>query len=183
MPGPVQQNTSGLAVDECHGLVFISYPDFATGANWVIVSTIANPCVPMQRIQVATCPGVPPLSPITGLAVNGCPGILYATDGINTGNTLFVFTSDEGDHFVGGSPSPPDCDGVTTPCTYSTIGEINTNLAGLLATQQGITTPFRVHSDSAPTFYITGNPSRTAPVTRAFERATLGCAGYYSHRC
>ena len=95
-----------------------------------------------------------------------------ATDGINTGNTLFVFTSDEGDHFVGGSPSPPECDGVTTPCTYSTIGEINTNLAGLLATQQGITTPFRVHSDSAPTFYITGNPSRTAPETRAFERAT-----------
>src|SRR5438552_16238124 len=93
-----------------------------------------------------------------------------ATDGINTGNTLFVFTSDEGDHFVGGSPSPPDCDGVTTPCTYSTIGEINTNLAGLLATQQGITTPFKVHSDSAPTVYITGNPARTDPVTRTFER-------------
>jgi len=95
-----------------------------------------------------------------------------AADGINTDNTLFVFTADEGDHFVGGSPSPPGCDGVTTPCMYSTIGEINTNLAGLLATQQGITTPFKVHSDSAPTVYITGNPSRTAPASRAFERAT-----------
>jgi hypothetical protein len=95
-----------------------------------------------------------------------------ASDGINSSNTLFVFTADEGDHFVGGTPSPSNCDGVTTPCTYSQIGEINANLAGLLATQQGVTTPFKVHSDSAPTVYITGNPARDAPVTRAFERAT-----------
>jgi hypothetical protein len=95
-----------------------------------------------------------------------------ASDSINTQNTLFVFTSDEGDHFVGGAPSPAGCDGVTTPCTYTQIGEINANLAGLLATEQGITTPFKVHSDSAPTVYITGNPARDATVTRTFERAT-----------
>jgi hypothetical protein len=95
-----------------------------------------------------------------------------ASDGITSSNTLFVFTSDEGDHFVGGAPSPAGCDGVTTPCTYSQIGELNANLAGLLATQQGVTTPFKVHSDSAPTVYITGNPARDAAVTRAFERAT-----------
>src|SRR5262249_52966253 len=93
-------------------------------------------------------------------------------DGINSGNTLFVLTSDEGDHFVGGAPSPANCDGVTTPCTYNQIGEINANLTGLLATQQGVTTPFSVHSDSAPTVYITGTPARDAPVTRTFERAT-----------
>jgi hypothetical protein len=95
-----------------------------------------------------------------------------ANDGINSRNTLFVFTADEGDHFVGGAPSPANCDGVTTPCTYSQIGEINANLAGLLATEQNVTTPFKVHSDSAPTVYITGNPARDAAVTRAFERAT-----------
>ncbi len=94
-----------------------------------------------------------------------------ANDGINKSNTLFVFTADEGDHFVGGAPSPANCDGVTVPCTYSQIGEINANLAGLLATEQGITTPFTVHSDSAPTIYITGNPARTDPVTRAFGQA------------
>ena len=94
-----------------------------------------------------------------------------ANDGINQSNTLFVFTADEGDHFVGGPPSPANCDGVTIPCTYGTIGEVNANLAGLLATEQGITTPFKVHSDSAPTIYITGNPSPTAAVTRAFEQA------------
>jgi hypothetical protein len=61
---------------------------------------------------------------------------------------------------------------VTTPCTYTQIGELNGNLAGLLATEQALTTPFKVHSDSAPTVYITGNPARTDPVTRAFERGT-----------
>lgn len=93
-----------------------------------------------------------------------------AQDGINQSNTLFVFTADENDHFVGGAPSPANCDGVTTPCTYSQIGEINANLTGLLATQENITTPFTVHSDSAPNIYITGNPARTDAVTRTFEQ-------------
>ncbi len=109
-----------------------------------------------------------------------------AKDGITSRNTLFVFTADENDHFAGGTPSNA-CDGVNTPCTYShvncpsvaipvcpsdNVGELNVNMSGLLATQQNITTPFRVHSDSAPTVYITGNPAPTDPVTRAFERAT-----------
>jgi hypothetical protein len=94
-----------------------------------------------------------------------------AADGITKDNTLFVFTVEEGDHFVGSAPSPTGCDGVNTPCSYSLLGEINANLRGLLATQQGITTPFTVHADMAPTVYITGNPSRSDPVTRTFERA------------
>src|SRR5256714_1890073 len=94
------------------------------------------------------------------------------SDGINKSNSLFVFTADEGDHFVGGPPSPANCNGVTTPCTYSQIGELNANMAGLLATEQGVTTPFKAHSDSAPTVYITGNPARdNQTITRPFERA------------
>jgi hypothetical protein len=59
-------------------------------------------------------------------------------------------------------------------CTYPfpSIGEISANMTGLLATEQGITTKFNMHSDSAPTIYITGNPARDAVVTRDFERAT-----------
>jgi hypothetical protein len=94
-----------------------------------------------------------------------------AHDGITTANTMFVVTSDENDHFVGGVPSPANCDGVTIPCTYAQIGEVNANSAGLLATQQGVTTPFKVHADSAPNFYLTGNPAQTAASTRAFEQA------------
>ena len=95
-----------------------------------------------------------------------------AGDGIDKSNTLFVFTADEGDHFAGGPASPAGCDGVTVPCTYAKIGEVNANYAGLLATQQGITTPFAVHSDSAPTVYLTGQPDRSSATVRAFERAT-----------
>ncbi len=97
-----------------------------------------------------------------------------ATDGITRDNTLFIFTADEGDHFVGGPPSPANCDGVTLPCTYAQIGELSGNLAGLLATEQSNTTPFKVHSDDAPTIYITGNPVRTDPVARSFARGLDG---------
>jgi hypothetical protein len=120
-----------------------------------------------------------------------------AADGINKSNTLFVFTADEGDHFAGGTPTPTGCDGVHTPCVYShvfcpstellscpsnNVGELNGNMAGLLATEQGITTPFKVHSDSAPTVYITGNPARDATVARDFERAVgrLTAPNYYT---
>ena len=34
-----------------------------------------------------------------------------AAAGITKANTLFVFTADEGDHFVGSSPSPPTATG------------------------------------------------------------------------
>jgi hypothetical protein len=92
-------------------------------------------------------------------------------DGITKKNTLFVFGVEEGDHFAGAIPTPAGCDGVTVPCHYSLLGEVNGNLQGLLKTQEGITTPFTIHSDMAPTLYLNGNPSRIAPVTRAFGRA------------
>ncbi|HEU5353411.1 MAG TPA: hypothetical protein VFU65_03080, partial [Actinocrinis sp.] len=94
-----------------------------------------------------------------------------AKDGINKSNTLFVVTSDENDHFVGSKPSPANCDGVTIPCTYSQIGEVNANIKGLLATQQNTTTPFGVHADSAPNYYVNGNPAQNDPTTRSFEKA------------
>src|SRR5260370_30019934 len=67
-----------------------------------------------------------------------------ANDGIDNRNALFVFTSDEGDHFVGGAPSPAGCDGVTTPCTYTQIVEINTKLASMFAPEVCITKTYIV---------------------------------------
>jgi hypothetical protein len=97
-------------------------------------------------------------------------------DGITSKNTLFVVTADENDHFVGGLPSPSNCDGVTIPCTYSQIGEVDADLAatsttGILASEEGITTPFSAHFDSAPAIYLKGNPASTATTTRSFEQA------------
>src|SRR5262249_55675212 len=93
-----------------------------------------------------------------------------AQDGITQDNTLFVVTADENDQFVGGAPSPANCDGVHVPCTYAQIGEVDANLSRLLATESNDTTAFQVHSDSAPTFYIAGNPAQADPVTRQLER-------------
>jgi hypothetical protein len=121
-----------------------------------------------------------------------------SADGINQSNTLFVFTVDEGDHFVGGNPTPTNCDGVDTPCTWASgqIGEINVNIdtlmnsefptvtsefAGQNGSNPSAPNAFTVHGDDAPTFYLsrtvasdagaTGALSQTDPATRAFERA------------
>jgi hypothetical protein len=94
-----------------------------------------------------------------------------AKDGINRSNTLFSFTSDEGDHLIAGPPSPANCDGVNIPCTYAKIGEVAGNIQQLITDKTKLTTPFTVHSDSAPNFYITGNPTQTSSTTRNLERA------------
>ena len=82
-----------------------------------------------------------------------------------------MITADEGDHFVGGPPSPANCNGVTVLCHYKKVGEVDGNLTGMLAAK-GITTPFDVEADSAPAIYVHGQPARTAPSVRAMERAT-----------
>ena len=106
-----------------------------------------------------------------------------ANDGINRSNSVFVFTSDEGDHLVAGPPTPSNCDGVNVPCTYAKIGEVAGNLKGLIATQTSATTDFTVHSDSAPTVYINGNPSQTSSPSRDLERAagTLTAVNPYTN--
>ncbi len=98
-----------------------------------------------------------------------------AADGINKSNTLFVFTVDEGDHFVGSAPTPSNCDGVNVACNYDLVGEINADLRRMIYTQFGDSTLFSVHSDDAPTAYVNGTPSQpildqTNPTVRNLER-------------
>jgi hypothetical protein len=112
-----------------------------------------------------------------------------AADGITPHNTLFVISSDEGDHVSGANvgraiqPTPANCDGATvsgdtvTPdvlCTYpaGTFGELSGNLTGLLATEKGNTTPITTPSvgDSSPYLYVTGRPGPNDPAVRQLER-------------
>jgi hypothetical protein len=90
-------------------------------------------------------------------------------DGIDETNTLFVVVPDENDHFVGGPPTPANCDGVTTPCTYKNVGEIELSINKVLLTQRMNSTPFSVHSDDAPNMYINTNPGATDTLTRTME--------------
>jgi hypothetical protein len=110
-----------------------------------------------------------------------------AAGGITKDNTLFVFTVDEGDHFVGVQKN--DCDGVNAPCVYgpNEVGEINANIDTLVTHQfpalaaqfLGSAAPntFTVHGDDAPTFYLAkkgaggGALAQTDPLTREFERS------------
>jgi hypothetical protein len=114
-----------------------------------------------------------------------------AADGITPKNTLFVLSSDEGDHEAGANvgraiqPTPANCDGATVsgstvtpdvPCTYpaGSFGELAGNVTGLLATQKQDTTPFSLESDSAPEFYVTGNPGPDTAKVRGLERDVAG---------
>jgi hypothetical protein len=99
-------------------------------------------------------------------------------DGIDETNTIFLVTADENDHFVGGTPTPANCDGMTTPCSYvypgtttRSVGELTVNFDSAILSQTGVApAPFLVHSDSAPVVYLDGNPAPTDPLTRAFEK-------------
>ncbi len=96
-----------------------------------------------------------------------------AADGITKDNTLFVITADENDHFAGGPPTPATCDGVHVPCTYAKLGEIDANITSLLAKVDPslAATPFDIHSDMVPVFYVSGNQAPGTPIARAYERA------------
>lgn len=105
-----------------------------------------------------------------------------AADGITPANTEFVFSSDEGDHQAGANvgrsvqPTPANCDGVTTPCTYpaGTFGELGGNLTGLLATEKNDTTPLSLENDTAPEVYVTGNPSPASSEVRTLDHDIAG---------
>jgi hypothetical protein len=111
-----------------------------------------------------------------------------AADGITPKNTLFVFSSDEGDHEAGANvgraqqPSPAGCDGATVSggtvkpdvyCNYTTsdFGELDANINGLLANEfPTMTAPaFTIEPDTAPEFYVTGNPAASSGAVRSLE--------------
>lgn len=94
-----------------------------------------------------------------------------AADGINKSNTLFIVTADENDHFVGVGPSNPGCNGVVVTCTYdpTKLGSVEVALDTLLQ-QHGITTGFGLKGDSAPDYYVDGNPGPNDPAVRQMER-------------
>jgi hypothetical protein len=109
-----------------------------------------------------------------------------ADDGITPANTEFVFSADEGDHFAGanvGRAATPSCTGTpgvamdtaTTGqmpylCTYGTgqIGEVTTNIHGLLQAQTGDTASFFSEPQGEAVY---ANPQATpAPTVRQLER-------------
>jgi hypothetical protein len=118
-----------------------------------------------------------------------------AAMGMTSQNTLFMLSSDEGDHEAGGNvgraiqPTPATCDGATvsggtvTPdvaCTYpdGSFGELAGNITGLLNEETGNTTQFGMEFDTAPEYYINGNPSESSTVARQFDHDVASLTAY-----
>jgi hypothetical protein len=112
--------------------------------------------------------------------------------GIDETNTLFIFTPDEGDHFVGGAPSPANCDGakiehngnvvLDIPCTYGTngVGELDINLLGLTQAA-GDPTAYSIHFDDAATTYVNGQPLPSSSTVRTLEQTMAGLTAVNPH--
>jgi len=102
--------------------------------------------------------------------------------GIDETNTLFIFTPDEGDHFVGGTPTPANCDGVTVPCTYGLdgVGEVDYDL-GAAAVAAGNSTAFSYHFDDSATSYVIGNPAQNSTSVRQLEQTLGGLSAINPH--
>ncbi len=111
--------------------------------------------------------------------------------GIDQSNTLFIFTPDEGDHFVGGAPTLANCDGAKivhgtvvpdVPCTYGTngVGELDINLLGLT---QGAGDPstYSIHFDDSATTYVNGQPLSDSSSVRMLERTMAGLSAVNPH--
>ncbi|HWZ84010.1 MAG TPA: hypothetical protein VNW47_15375 [Terriglobales bacterium] len=182
--GPLTDLNGNVIMDPSGNPGFPGFDGMSAYVSLGYVAAMQEAGVPITYAYISDAHDAHPSGPAYGPGQAGFVAALAAYDdafnkfftrlgneGIDRSNTLFIVTADENDHFVGGAASPDGCDGSNVPCTYAQIGEISTNLAGLLATEQSVKTPFTVHSDDAPAIYITNNPSRKDSTTRFFERA------------
>lgn len=81
-PTAIGNVTSGLAVDELNGIVFIAFPVWPGGPNRIVVSLLGAPCTPVSQFVLPAC--FAGFGAVTGLACDWGNQILYATDGLNT---------------------------------------------------------------------------------------------------
>jgi hypothetical protein len=136
-----------------------------------------------QRLDIPNAPSTPNNSHAYGPGETGYVAALRAydqafgkffarlkADGIDKTNTLFV-VPDQNDHFVGGPPSPSNCDGVATPCT----GETDLSIDKIPLTERMNSTPFLVRSDATPdlVFHATDLSSGAGTVLKDQDRWPL----------
>ncbi|HLY94873.1 MAG TPA: alkaline phosphatase family protein [Gaiellaceae bacterium] len=101
-----------------------------------------------------------------------------AAHGIDPSNTLFVVTTDEGDHFAGvpGSSYSHTVCTTLTACPANQIGELNVNLKALLPG------PYEIHDDLAPALYYFGRPVRTDPNVLKLAQDAWALTSYDPYR-
>jgi hypothetical protein len=83
LPTALGNVTTGLAIDDDEGLVFVSYPIYPVGPNRIAVLRLANPCQVVCQFNVQPCPTAV-FGALTGLACDWGRQVLYGTDGHST---------------------------------------------------------------------------------------------------
>ena len=137
---------------------------------------LAAAVLPARRTRSAAAR----LLPRPGAYYNQAFGTFFqrlAADGITPQNTLFVLSSDEGDHEAGANvgraiqPTPANCDGVTV-AVHLPGGHVRRARGQRhrpARHAEDDTTPFGMENDTAPEFYVNGEPGPTRPEVRTFE--------------
>ena len=76
---------------------------------------------------------------------------------------------------VSGSTVTPD-----VPCTYpdGSFGELDGNVTGLLSEETGDTTQFGMEYDTAPEYYLNGDPAENSAVARQFDHDVASLTAY-----
>jgi len=141
--GPLVDLDGNVIQDSTGHIGFPGFDGMSASVSLAYVAAMQEHGIPVTYAYISDAHDKHPSGPAYGPGEAGYVAALKSYDqafgkffarlamaGIDKSNTLFVITADEGDHFVGGPPSPANCDGVTIPCTYSQIGELNANLTG-----------------------------------------------------
>jgi hypothetical protein len=111
---------------------------------------------------------------------------------ITSRNSVFLVTVDEGDHFDGGAPLNPGCDGLNTPCQVTAadgtrnVEEVDVNLPWLLQSEKPPnSTTFGFDLDDAPAILVpnqsdpTGTPpGQDSTTVRDLEHAIASAKEY-----
>ncbi|MBK8980093.1 MAG: hypothetical protein IPM29_29690 [Planctomycetes bacterium] len=79
-PIPAGDVLTGCAFDDQTGAIFYCAVTPGSPGGRVYVAQIGAPCLPYCQFDVLTC-GSSPMSPLTGLAYDGCAQVLWVTDG------------------------------------------------------------------------------------------------------
>jgi hypothetical protein len=186
-PGGPVKDIAGHVIADADGHPGFPNPSEPTAAqSFGYAATMLEAGVPVVYVsvgdvhrQIATAAGQPAVGPgaqayVSSLSAYDAAFKAFtdrlAADGITKRNTLFMVVPVENDVFVGGPPSPPDCNGVAVPCTYPQIGEIDTSINRLLATERRDVTAFDIVFGNAPSFYVNGNPLPTDPLARMLQQ-------------
>src|SRR5207245_8204627 len=121
--GPLTDLNGDVIQDPNGHIGFPGFDGMAAKVSLAYVAAMQEHGVPITYAYISDAHDKHPSGPAFGPGQAGYVAALQAyddafnefftrlaDDGINANNTLFIFTADEGDHFVGGAPSPANCD-------------------------------------------------------------------------